>query len=215
MRIAVCPQPPLLVPAVSDSELIKPVRADARAAASWLIDGADSVTVLVSEQIEHDQAHGGSLAPIGVPAQFGGPIADLPLGATVAAWLLDGVGWAGPRRYLGPDAFQTSPDRTGAVLVMADGTACRDDRAPGAFDPRAHRVDQQIASWLASGAAAELAELDLALAEELWMDGGAALVAIGVQVSKLLASGARIHARLRHHSAPFGVGYWVGEWEVT
>ncbi|GAA3646787.1 hypothetical protein GCM10022237_02810 [Nocardioides ginsengisoli] len=79
------------------------------------------------------------------------------------------------------------------VLVVGNGSAKRTEKAPGHLDPRAEAFD--------AGLRASFADIDLALAEELWADaaclGGLPPLA---------------EADVRYDDAPFGVQYWVAVW---
>ncbi|WP_374999537.1 hypothetical protein [Aeromicrobium sp. CTD01-1L150] len=218
MFVALCPHPPLLVPRLDPHDLpeLVAVRAAAReVVADLLRSEPDVVTVLAAgtEQIDHDELAGGTLDGHGVTASAGGRHQVLPLSATIGAWLLDDAGWRGRRRYVDASA-DAALEEAEALLVMADGTACRTERAPGYLDERAEGFDADVAAALASGDTKALAMLDLSLAAELAMGGGPVLVALGEQVQARRERGADVVARLRHESAPLGVGYWVADWQV-
>ena len=92
------------------------------------------------------------------------------------------------------------------VVVAADGTATRTEKAPGFFDERAAAFDQGIEEALATGDSAALAQLDEDLAEELWCRGVAGFRAM----ARLLPTPAS--ARVTYADAPYGVAYWVATW---
>ncbi|MCW2751176.1 MAG: hypothetical protein JWR83_2286 [Aeromicrobium sp.] len=177
--------------------------------ASLIALDPDRIVVLGSGDLagDRDESAGGTFAGFGVYVRAGGATDELPLSLTIGAWLLDRAGWSGPRTY-----STGEPDTEGrvALLVMADGSAKRTTEAPGYFDERAEAFDSAIASALATGDAATLAGLDLALGAELWAAGTPALKTLG-QMTK----DAAITPRLRCDTAPFGVGYWVAEWVLT
>lgn len=209
VAVAVCPHPPMLVPQIASgagSDLADLRRACDEAVTALLDARPDRVVVLGTGVLvgDRDESGGGSFAPYGVDLHVGGAGSDLPLSLGVGAWLLDRAGWTGPRTY-----STGTPDAGGrvAVLVMADGSAKRSTSAPGFLDERAEAYDAQIATALATGDAATLAGLDLALGDELWAAGTPALRALGG-----MTKGADIVARLRVDVAPFGVGYWVADW---
>ncbi|MGJ9414115.1 hypothetical protein ACHAAC_15540 [Aeromicrobium sp. CF4.19] len=216
MIVVVCPHPPLLVPALDPHALpeMTSVRREALAAVNVLVAAADGlVTVLTTDGDDRDERAGGSLAGHGVDVRAGGPDGGLGLAATIGAWLLDEAGWQGGRRYVGPDARE-SVEHAEALLVMADGSARRTERAPGHLDPRAETMDAAVGAALQDGDAATLASLDLGLADELLVSGAPALRALGAAVVARTTEGAEVVSRLRHDSAPFGVGYWVADWRV-
>lgn len=210
MIVVVCPHPPLLVDAFDPHRQadLTELRSSALAAVRTLTAGRPPRVTVVAPDVrgELDATAGGSLAAFGVDVRAGGERDVLPLDATVGAWLLDAVGWTGERRYVGVDGITGLDD---AVLVLADGTIRRTERAPGHFDPRAADVDAAVASALAAGDAAALAGLDATLAADLGMSGHAALVALGRAVD---SRGSDVAAWLRYDAAPLGVGYWVAQW---
>ena len=123
-----------------------------------------------------------------------------PQGQRVAAHLLAAVG-----------GVVTQPlDGDGPVLVVANGTARRTEKAPGYLDDRATAYDDELAAALGvrSGtpAPAALAALDEALAGELLVGHPAGLRALG----RLLTAGHR--AEVGYADDPFGVQYWVVRW---
>ena len=92
-----------------------------------------------------------------------------------------------------------------SVLVVANGTTCRTEKAPGFLDERAEAYDAALRQALTDDPAA-LSDLDPALAAELWADV-AALPHLGDLVG---------HARpeVLYDDAPYGVQYWVMCWDV-
>jgi hypothetical protein len=139
-----------------------------------------------------------------------------PLG--IGAWLLDELGWDGPRRYLGVTA--NDPARTGGidgpegpqvVIAVGDGSACRTERAPGYLDDRAEAFDAGIADLLAHGDAVGLGAIDAALATDLMCAG----LPVWRWVSAALGGDQVGSAELVTHVAPYGVGYFVARWSVS
>ena len=115
----------------------------------------------------------------------------LPLSLTIGRWLLrdvleglpDGVpvGFqavaddASPEECLRLGRELAGPaDRRVALLVMGDGSACLNEKAPGYLDPRAEPYDAAVAEALRTADASALAALDPALSRELWVAGRAA-----------------------------------------
>jgi hypothetical protein len=217
LAVAVCPHPPLLVPAIApgtDGELGS-LRAACDAAVQTLLD-ANPERVLVigagelvstSDGAVHDETAGGTLASYGVDVTAGGAGRELPLSLTIGAWLLDRAGWSGPRTY-----STGAVDVAGkvAVLVMADGTTRRSLQAPGFLDDRAEPYDASIASALATGDAGALTALGPDLGAELGSTGVPALRALGT-----MTKDATVTAHLRIDEAPFGVGYFVADWLIA
>jgi len=101
-----------------------------------------------------------------------------------------------------------SPHRI-AVLVIADGSACHGDAAPGRGDDRADAFDAALARALGSGdpAALRAATADRELARELMATVDPLAVLAG-----LTASRAPDAAELLYSAAPLGVGYLVASW---
>jgi hypothetical protein len=91
------------------------------------------------------------------------------------------------------------------LLVVANGSATRTEKAPGHLDDRSESFDAAIGTLLAGTDLAALADLDLGLAAELWAPdartfaGLAGLKPTSVQVD--------------YDDAPYGVQYWVVRYE--
>ncbi|MFF2572743.1 class III extradiol dioxygenase subunit B-like domain-containing protein [Streptomyces sp. NPDC058084] len=229
---AVCPCPPLLVPAVAAgaaSEL-----AEARTACS------DALGVLAASRPDRlvvigPAAEGGrGVFPAGSSGSFAGfgveltvrlgdgPDGDRPLPASlaVAGWLLEHTDWAdAPIEGLGVGEpleaarcaatgreIAASAERV-ALLVMGDGSACRTLKAPGYLDERAEAFDAEAARALGAADRAALLALDERLAYELKVAGRAPW-----QVLAGAAEGADLGGRLLYEDAPYGVGYFVAAW---
>ncbi|MBA8801878.1 hypothetical protein FB382_000169 [Nocardioides ginsengisegetis] len=92
-------------------------------------------------------------------------------------------------------------------LVVANGSACRTEKAPGHLDERAAAFDAAIERALLANDADALAALDETLATELWAD-----VAGLRELGPLLSD----HGAPTVHYAddPFGVQYWVMSWQT-
>ncbi|SEG04534.1 hypothetical protein SAMN05216223_10330 [Actinacidiphila yanglinensis] len=234
---AVCPCPPLLVPAVAAgaaSEL------DTLRAAC-----ADAVGVLAAARPERlvavgpapqqglgafPQGAAGSFRSYGValdvtlgaPPESGAPAPTtavaLPSSLAVAGWLLRG--WRdAPVEGLGV-AAQLEQERCAAagraladsasrvaLLVMGDGSTCRTVKAPGYLDERAEPFDALVAAALGAADTAALAALDQDLAQALQAAGRAPW-----QVLAGAAHGGGLAGELLYDAAPYGVGYFVATW---
>jgi hypothetical protein len=139
------------------------------------------------------------------------PRLQWPLG--IGAWLLDEVGWTGPRRYVGVDNTGTAsdePEGDVAVLALGDGSARRTEKAPGYLDVRAESFDNEIARLLDSGDVAGLATIDGELGDELMCAGRPVWRWLG----SLIGSRDVASAELLSHTAPYGVGYFVAHWRL-
>jgi hypothetical protein len=186
------------------------VRAACTGAVATLVStGPSRIVVVGAGDLDHDvdESAGGTLAAFGADVRAGGDDLVLPLSLTIGAWLLDAAGWAGPRTY---STGHPQVDAGEALLVMADGSATRSDKAPGFFDERAETFDAAIASALSSGDADALMALDAGLGAALGSTGVPALHVLGE-----LTKGASVAAHLRYDGAPFGVGYLVADWVLT
>lgn len=93
------------------------------------------------------------------------------------------------------------------LLVMANGSARRSERAPGHLDERAAGFDATVEAALATGDAAALAGIDLELAGEL--------LTAGMPLLRDLAGLSVLSAHLDHAADPYGVRYWVVRWQCA
>jgi len=223
---AVCPHPPLLIPAAAggaagpgDTELTR--LRQACAAAVGALVGSDLIVIVGGDQrtTRYPSGAAGTLAGFGVPFSIGSGEPVLPLSLTVGRWLLpdehpaDLQGVAADLspaacRDLGKEIAERAP--AVAVLAMGDGPARRARRAPGASDPEADRYDEQVATALAAASAPGLADLDPAQDGDLFVAGRAAWQ---VLAGAAAASGATFTGRLRYAGAPFEVSYFVASWQ--
>ncbi len=217
--VVFCPCPPVLVPAVAQGAAaeVADVLTACDGAVRALLAGAADVVVVgpgPSDRV-HPGSAGGTLRGFGVAVHAGGSQdPELPLALTVGAWLLDRAGVDVPRRYVEVGPAGTGPEGTwlagaGAVLVMGDGTARLDERAPGGLDPAAGPYDASVVAALASGDPASLAVLDTAEGVRMMAAGVPAWRAVG---SALLEVGGSWTAELLAHRTPYGVSYVVARW---
>lgn len=217
--VVFCPSSPLLAAGslVGDVAEMETVRGEALAAVRRLVDDAPARIVVLGSDAPGaaaDEGAGGSLAPHGVDVSAGGPDLGLGLAHTVGAWLLDQAGWSGSRAYV--HQLHASDLDDAAVLVVADGSAKRSERAPGHLDDRAEPFDATVAAALADGDADALGGIDLELADSLWCSGAQAWRTAGDAVSARLhaAEVAAVEACLHLDDAPLGVGWFVAEWRL-
>ena len=209
---AVCPHPPVLVPELASgaaSELDDVRTAALKSVVALVAHQPDRVVVIGTGELRGpvDESAGGTMAGLGVDVRAGGGDLVLPLSLTIGAWLLDQVGWDGPRTYT------TTPvptDDRVVLLVMAGGSARHSVAAPGYLDERAEAHDAAVGAALASGDAGALASLDVDLGDELLAAGDRAFVVLGE-----MTKGADVTATMRWDGAPFGVGYWVADWAIS
>jgi hypothetical protein len=226
---AVCPHPPLLVPAVAAGAAaeLDDLRTACTQAVGQLLSAEPGTVCIVGGAAAgqwYGKGAGGSFRPYGVPLDIAldtevSEPPTMPLSVTVGAWLLGAAGWSGHRRALG-----VPPQATGAhlvdlaaevvdadarvgLLVMGDGSARRSKKAPGYDDPRAACFDATVASALATADTAGLVALDQQLGDQLLAAGTASWRLLGYA-----GAGAAWEAQLLSSTAPYGVGYFVAVW---
>lgn len=216
---AVVPTPPLLVPEIAAGSADRD--ADLRTAA------LDAVARVLAA--EPDRVVVVGAAPTAGPLsgepdwhRFGvrlpRPDRPLPLPHGIGTWLLRQVGCSLPIEHLGV-ATDARPDECAelgrdlvagartALLICGDGTARRDERAPGHFSPAAAGFDQRVDAALRSGDPAGLLALDPEEATELWVGGRPAW-----QVLAGAAEGGRWNPEVNYAAEPYGVHYVVATW---
>lgn len=148
------------------------------------------------------------------------PVAELRAACRSAvAWLTeagparvaaaDGLGERVGRELLGDSRWPGAPGGTSGrvgtpLLVMANGSARRSEKAPGHLDQRALEFDEGVERALAEGDAAALGGLDLELAQEL--------LTAGAPLLRDLAGLSVAEATMDYADDPFGVRYWVVRW---
>jgi len=142
------------------------------------------------------------------------PVAELRAAVLAAvSWLGDDVeilateqGRRVALSVLAARSGSCGPERS--VLVVANGSACRTEKAPGFLDERAEAFDAALAHALTTPDAAALRAVDPTLAADLWADTAAL-----PRLADLLGDDARTVA-IDHDDAPYGVQYWVIRWEL-
>lgn len=217
---AVCPHPPLLVPEMAGGTAaeLDGVRAACDEVVRRLPDGSIVVVGGAGVTRSYGTDAAGSLRTYGLDFTVGEGRAVLPLSLTIGRWLLE-------RNELSATAFwgvaedaspveclelgrelAASAERV-VLLVMGDGSACRDEKAPGYLDARARPYDDGVAQALEAADAAGLAALEVGLSAELQVAGRAAW-----QVLAGAAGDRPMVGDLLAHEAPYGVGYLVASW---
>ena len=226
--LAFVPSTPLLVPAAASGAAaeLDGLRAACDAAVRRALDGAPERVVLLGAGRETRELGSGTGSLRGFGVEVDVPldsalrgVASLPLSLTVGAWLLAQVGWPGERAALelAADAPADELDAVAAelaadtartvLLVVADGSAARTEKAPASLHPDAAAFDQQVAAALASGDPAQLAAVD--------RDRAAAVTSAGWpawHVAARAVAGTAYAAQLHADEAPYGVGYLVASW---
>jgi hypothetical protein len=175
---------------------------------SLIVVGSDTTTV------RRAAPFGGTLSPWGVDLPVGDPSGErLPLSLLIGAWLAPAArnfqsvaadAAPGECARLGRELADEA-DRVG-LLVLGDGSACRTEKAPGFFDPRAEAFDAAVAAALAGADAGALAAIDPGLAAELLAAGRAPWQVLAG------AAGRPMSGELLYDSAPYGVAYFVATW---
>lgn len=87
--------------------------------------------------------------------------------------------------------------------------------APAGYDPRGAEFDRQIAEAFAAGDWRAMLSIDPVLAEAAGECGYRSLAVLSGVVAAAQAAGARTRNRLLSYEGPFGVGYLVGEVEIS
>ncbi len=229
--MAFVPCTPMLVPEVASGAAheLADVRSAAEEAVRAVLASSPQRVVIVGagERTAEHRTGTGSLLGFGVEVDVAldprtPDDAPLPLSLTIGAWLLARTGWHGERAALEVDPLAASSElarlgrsigETGgstALVVVADGSASRTDKAPASFHPESESFDSDVAAALASGEAHRLASIDrdraVAVASQGWPAWYVASAAAGM---------AHLDAELRSDSAPYGVGYFVATWIRT
>lgn len=145
-----------------------------------------------------------------------------PVGVRVGRLLLGLAGWTGrveelvvpfdANASLVEQQGRSLSDHAGRtlVLVVADGSARRGEKAPGHLDERALAVDETLLRALDEVDPEALLSVDAGLAGELLVSGRAALQVMARAVRGL----PNVQGRLLWSGDPYGVMYAVATWEV-
>jgi hypothetical protein len=223
--IAIVPSAPVLLPRLAGAAAaeVTDLAAAALAAAArlpprWMVIGTGEA----DEALGPDEA--GTFAGFGVDvpvrlSPHADRIAELPLCALVAAWLRGQSrpdGTARVRVYRADHDADTAlsygrelhaeldrdPDPIG-VLVVADGANTLTPAAPGGYEPGDADAQLTLDDALANGDVAALARLPRRV-----------LGRVAFQVLAGLAGPGPRSAKELYRGAPFGVGYFVGAWQL-
>lgn len=216
---AVCPHPPLLVPGVGvglgpEVDTLRAQCADvvrqlwaAEPEQLFVVGGAVGIAARSFAPWAPSSAPADELAvdvpePLPLPLLIGG---HLTRGRVRSFVVVDAAGEPPDCIEIGRDLADAT-ERV-ALLVMGDGAARHDVKAPGYIDPRAADWDRHVHEIFASGDLSALATLDPALADELLCAGRAAW-----QVLSGAAIGLAMNANPATLSVLYGVGYHVASW---
>jgi hypothetical protein len=228
---AVCPHPPLLIPAATgvsgpgDRELQR-LRTACHEAVARLSAAAPDLVVVVggAERTgDYPPQTPGSLRRYGVPwGEDRAPV--LPLSLTIGRWLLtqgadvsgadvSGAAWWGIAADAPPAECLELGEKIAmlaprvAMLAMGDGPGRRARGAPGARDPAADRYDEAVMAAMAAPSPGALAALDPAADADLFIAGRAAWQVLAGAVGQ-----DEFTATLAYAAAPFEVSYVVASW---
>lgn len=105
-----------------------------------------------------------------------------------------------------PPATPAAPATPVGLLVMADLSARRTQRAPAAFHPGAEEFDRRIGDAIRKAELGRLLDVDPGLASTMAAGGMAALWLL----AGALESAHEPHGEVLYEGGPFGVGYLVG-----
>jgi hypothetical protein len=196
--VLMLPSPRALLPWLSEADPVPELRAACTTAlGKVLAEAPDRVVVVAAPVSELNRARG----------------VDEPLGHRVARFLLGETPFdtqvALPYTAASLIEHANQLGRT-TLVVMADGSACRSEKAPGHLHPDAIPFDDAIDDALRSGDVDALATIDLEQAHELWCEGAA-----GFHVLAEVARGRGITTEVSYADAPYGVAWWVARWNLS
>ena len=215
---AVCPHPPLLVPEVGiglGAEIEELRNLCSQVADDVCAVGADQLFVVgaavgVPAQSFAPWAPGAGAGTVDVPEPLPLPLlvgAHLTGGRRRSFVVVDPSTDPGECAELGSE-LAASADRV-ALLVMGDGSARDDVKAPGYVDPQAPAWDQTVHNAFQAADFPALTALDPTVADELLCTGRAPW-----QVLAGAATGVALRTELAALRVPFGVGYFVARWSL-
>lgn len=215
---ALCPHPPLLVPSVGVGlgREVDRLRAEVVASVGAVAAVGADVTYVVGAGIGRAATSFAPWAPGSAAAADPVDVPEpLPLPLLVGAWLTRGTNRSfvvvdptldpGECGELGGE-LAASAGRV-ALVVLGDGSACHDEKAPGYVDARAPGWDRTVHEAFETFDLDAIAGLDPTMADELLVAGRAPwqLLAGAARDWRPQESVAALHVL-------FGVGYHVGSW---
>ena len=195
--VLVLPSPRALMPWLSETDPVPELRAACTAALDKLLAANPDRLVVVAPPVSELNRTRGVTEPIG---------------HRVAQHLLGEHAFEAQVAlpYEAASLVEHEGPRSTAVIVMADGSACRGEKAPGHLHPDAIAFDDAIERALRAGEVDALAAIDPAEAHELWCEGAA-----GFHVLAEIARGRGIATDMSYADAPYGVAWWVARWDLT
>ena len=201
--VLVLPSPRALLPPYSREDPVAELRSACEQAVAGLEDLDVARLVVLAVPTTPENLRRGVTEPLGhrVARHLLGSRAftpELALPWTAAA-LLDRDGVPGPHEL---------PPTT--LVVLADGSARRHEKAPGHVHPDAVGFDAEVERALREGDAEALARLDLDTAAAVWCEGAPAFRVLGE-----VARGRTVEAEVSYADAPYGVAWWVARWRLA
>ena len=223
---AFVPTPPLLVPEIGggSASADEGLRLACRAAVARMLEARPDEVVIVGSARTSGLVEGSwDWRGFGVPVPATAPAERLPLSLAIGSWLLDTHPGPTPlRRHVAVTDGQTPTEcadlgrdlaegatRVG-LLVCGDGTACRNEKAPGYFNPDAAPWDDLALAALRGADARALLALDPQAANRLLAAGRAPWQVLGGA-----AGDAVFDSQVDWADAPYGVMYIAGSWRRT
>jgi len=218
---AVCPHPPLLVPEVGVGlgADVEEIRRRCSLAVEFLARASPDIVYVVGAGIGATARSFEPWAPgsaaenlaVDVPEPLPLPLlvgAHLTRGSARSFVVVDPVTGPGDCAELGLELAATH--QRVALLVMGDGSARHDVKAPGYVDERAPEWDQHVHDLFTRGNLTALDALDPTLADELMCAGRAPWQVLGGA-----AADRSVRTESAHLHVPFGVGYHVAHWTMA
>lgn len=237
---AVCPHPPLLVPAALGAAAAQPpavlraVTAACDVAVHALVAAEPDVIAVVGgapADREYEAGAAGSLREFGVPVVLGEGEPVLPLSLTVGRWLLEAAGIAvepaGKGRGRRPEVVFQAVDRRAPAADCLKLGALIAERAPRVAMLAMGDASARRARGIEGAPDPEAQEYDDEVAEAFAAADGCwlgrldprvddELMVAGRAAWQVLAgagSGQRLDGRLLYMAVPYGVTYLVASWE--
>ena len=213
-----CPWPPILAPELTGRQAVLPeLRTACLEVVHRLLRTGPDVVAVVGPAAKTEAWGADERLDLRLfaPVRAAG-ITSMPLSLGLGAYLLDAAEYRGERLLqavgtdepaqacaaIGQELAQRS-DRV-ALLLMGEGSARRNPRAPGHLDPRAEPFDAAVERALRTADFQALREVDASLADELMATG---------RVSWQVLSGAMpattTSVDVLYRDDPFGVAYLV------
>ncbi len=195
--VLVLPSPRVLLPGLSEIDPVPELRSACTAGVAELLAAGPRRVVVVAAAVgDLNRARG----------------VTEPLGHRVARHLLGGARF---EAQVAPPAttasvLEAASGGPTALVVMADGSASRGEKAPGHLHPQAVAFDDAVEHGLRTGDPEVLAGLDADLAHEVWCEG-----VPGFHLLAEVARGREVTPEVSYAGAPYGVAWWVARWDLA